>query len=75
MLVGVWERSGRIPAQLQGHTTGEPERLAWIWRWLNEIPSPITWSEISAWGSCSGIQVERWEGVLLIRLDRLMRRL
>jgi hypothetical protein len=72
MLLGVWKKSGEKPRQLVEHPD-EPEAFPWIWRWLNEIPSPITWSEINAWSQISRIQVERWEGILLIRFDRMMR--
>ncbi len=72
MLIGVWKKSGEMPRQLAAHPS-EPEAFPWLWRWLSEIPSPITWAEIRAWSEISGIQVERWEGILLIRLDRLMR--
>jgi hypothetical protein len=72
MLVGAWKRTGKIPPQLADHPV-EPERLAYIWRWYNELPSPVTWQEIHAWAQFSRFQVERWEGVLLIRIDSIMR--
>lgn len=72
MLIGAWKRTGKIPPQLADHPP-EPARLAYIWRWFNELPSPITWREIFAWSQISGHKVERWEGVLLIRIDELMR--
>lgn len=72
MLIGVWERSGEIPPQLARHGP-EPPAAPWIWRWFNEIPSPITWREIRAWSETTGIRIERWEAVLLMRLDQKTR--
>jgi len=72
MLIGAWKRTGKIPQQLADHPP-EPEHLAYLWRWFNEIPSPLTWSEIRAWSELSGHRPERWEGVLMIRIDALMR--
>jgi hypothetical protein len=73
MLIAVWKRSGKIPKDLLGHETGEPPELAYLWRWFNELASPITWREIAAWSRVTGIHVERWEGVFLMNLDQAFR--
>jgi hypothetical protein len=61
-----------MPPQLADHPP-EPPVLAYLWRWYNELSSPLTWQEIRAWAEFSRFHVERWEGVVLIRIDGLMR--
>jgi len=75
-LIDIWKVSGFKPAELENHQDdiylpGSPPHFPWVWEWFFELPSPITWFELSAWNQIAGIGLTRWEGELLIRLDHL----
>lgn len=61
-----------MPPELLKHPE-EPPCLAHVWSWFCEMTTPLTWIEIEAWSRIAGIVPERWEGVLLLRLDILRR--
>jgi hypothetical protein len=72
MLIGAWKKSGKKPAELVKHPA-EPTSFPHLWRWLNEIPSPITWGELRAWAYFTGHHIQRWEATLLFQADRISR--
>jgi hypothetical protein len=69
-LIDLWEVSKVQPQELADHPESPPH-FPWIWGWLFDLPSPITWTEIKAWSEISGINPDRWEAEMLIRLDVL----
>jgi len=66
----IWAATKTKPQELIDHPESPPH-FVWIWEWFFDFPSPVTWSEINAWSTRSGIEPARWEGELLIRLDNL----
>lgn len=76
-LEGVWEQTGKRPAELVENEI--PEGTAHIWEWFRDLnrtrdeglngPKSITYSEILAWSSLTGNNPTPWEVGCLTALD------
>lgn len=69
-LEAIRDATGETPADLANHPKNPPF-FAWVWQWFVDFPPNITWSEIRSWSDVYGVKIQRWEGEILIRLDRL----
>jgi hypothetical protein len=48
-----------------------PPHFEYVWEWFFEFGKDVTWAEIAAWNSIGNVNIERWEGDLLIRINHL----
>lgn len=78
-LISVQRQTGRAPKQLIGPEL--PKHLEYLWGWFNDLdharggsgfgPSPISYSELLAWTTLSGIRPQSWEIRAIRLLDTL----
>ena len=76
-------KRGRKDAQAKLEGPGFPERLAYLWRWFEELEQsremgphglqPLTYVQIDAWARLTDRQPEPHETRLLMTLDAVMR--
>jgi hypothetical protein len=59
-----------MPIELVNHPQ-LPPNFNYIWEWFFDFGQEVTWSEIAAWNSVSDVNIERWEGEILMRINYL----
>jgi hypothetical protein len=64
----VWKGTGIKPPQLDGPTP--PKDMLYLWRWLMDLPHPLSFIELEAWSRLTGVVLGRWEVEALITLDK-----
>lgn len=49
----------------------KPEGFDYLHEWLQELPKPLTYSELESWARLTGRNLRHWEVEVLMALDRI----
>lgn len=72
-LMKVWEQTGRMPDELR-KVIPAPKEFMYLWNWLWELATPLSYAELRYWQELTGRSLSRWEVSALQELDRVRNR-